>query len=76
MLCVCSTCHLQRGIRTRSLPDVNKVIKQVSIDGGDSPLWSPDGHELFFRGGDSFMAVDVETEPALGLGMPKALFSC
>jgi hypothetical protein len=41
----------------RSFPDVSKGSWLVSTNGGDGPLWSPAGHELFFRGGDGVMAV-------------------
>ncbi len=57
-----------------SFPDVNKGKYQVTTGGGDSPLWSPDGKELFYRNGDSYMAVDVETEPPLKYGKPEVLF--
>jgi Tol biopolymer transport system component len=29
---------------------------QVSVDGGDQPMWSPDGRELFFRDGSNMVA--------------------
>ncbi|CAN5724554.1 hypothetical protein BH18ACI5_BH18ACI5_15040 [soil metagenome] len=32
---------------------------QVSSDGGSAPRWSPDGRELFYRRGDTFMAASV-----------------
>ncbi|MEO6237219.1 MAG: protein kinase, partial [Vicinamibacterales bacterium] len=32
---------------------------QVSIDGGAEPLWSKDGHELFFQNGSKLMGVNV-----------------
>jgi serine/threonine protein kinase/Tol biopolymer transport system component len=57
-----------------SFPDVNQGKWTISTNGGDSPLWSPDGSELFYRSGDSFMAVDVETQPAFSSGKPKLLF--
>jgi serine/threonine-protein kinase len=57
-----------------SLPDVNKGKWQVSSSGGGSPLWSPDGRELFYRSGDATMAVDIETEPTFKRGNPKTLF--
>ena len=47
---------------------------QVSTSGGDSPLWSPDGRELFYRSGDAVMAVSVKTEPTFSLETPKILF--
>jgi Tol biopolymer transport system component len=37
---------------------------QISADGGTEPLWSPDGRELFYRSGNSVIAVDVSVEPA------------
>jgi Tol biopolymer transport system component/tRNA A-37 threonylcarbamoyl transferase component Bud32 len=32
---------------------------RVSVDGGDEPVWSRNGRELFFRNGSDIMAVDV-----------------
>ena len=61
-------------IYVRSFPDVTKGKWQVSSGGGNSPLWSPDGRELFYRSGDATMAVDVETEPTFKRGNPKILF--
>ena len=61
-------------IYVRTFPDVNKGKWQVSSSGGNSPLWSPDGRELFYRSGDATMAVEVETEPTFKRGNPKALF--
>ncbi|MBP1610283.1 MAG: prkC 10, partial [Acidobacteria bacterium] len=56
-------------------PDVNKGKWQVSTSGGDSPLWSPDGKELFYRSGDAAMALSVKTEPGFSLvGIPQILF--
>jgi eukaryotic-like serine/threonine-protein kinase len=61
-------------IYVRSFPDVNKGKWQVSNSGGHSPLWSPDGRELFYHSGDTIMAVDVETAPTFKRGNPKTLF--
>ncbi len=61
-------------IYVRTFPDVNKGKWQVSSDGGNSPLWSPDGRELFYRSGDATMAVEVETDPTFKRGNPKTLF--
>ena len=61
-------------IYVRSFPDVNKGKWQVSSNGGGSPLWSPDGRELFYRSGDATMAVEVETEPTFKRGNPKTIF--
>ncbi|MFC1839218.1 adenylate/guanylate cyclase domain-containing protein [Thermodesulfobacteriota bacterium] len=61
-------------IYVRPFPDVNKGRWQVSVNGGHSPLWSPDGHEIFYRNGDSVMAVPVETEQGFSQGKPEELF--
>jgi serine/threonine protein kinase len=61
-------------VYVRPFPDVNKGKWQVSTSGGDSPLWSPDGRELFYLSGDSTMAVAVETEPMFKPEKPKVLF--
>jgi eukaryotic-like serine/threonine-protein kinase len=58
----------------RPFPEVEKGRWQVSTSGGDSPLWSPDGQELFYRSGDSVMAVAVKTSPVFNLETPEALF--
>ena len=48
---------------------------QVSSDGGASPLWSPDGTEIFYLCGMKFMAVTVEPQGEdFRVGTPKVLF--
>jgi eukaryotic-like serine/threonine-protein kinase len=47
---------------------------QVSTGGGDSPLWAPDGRELFYRSGNQVMAAPIETSPGFGYGVAKVLF--
>jgi WD40 repeat protein len=62
-------------IYLRPFPDVESGGRwQVSTSGGDFPLWSPNGKELFYRGPEAIMAVSVETRPAFKLGTPKSLF--
>ena len=46
----------------------------VSIGGGDSPVWSHDGRELFYRVGNRMMVVEVETEPTLRVNPPEELW--
>ena len=57
-----------------AFPDATKGKWQVSRGYGDSPIWSPDGKELFYLNGDSVMAVSVETKSAFVPGTPKQLF--
>jgi Tol biopolymer transport system component len=47
---------------------------QISGDGGNEPLWSASGHELFYRSGDRMMAVDISTEPEFLARKPRQLF--
>jgi eukaryotic-like serine/threonine-protein kinase len=56
-------------------PEVNSGKRmQISASGGDSPLWSPNGRELFYRNGDSVMAVSVKMNPTFSLDTPHLLF--
>jgi Tol biopolymer transport system component len=63
-------------IYVRPFPDVDKGKWQISVGvgGGEAPLWSPDGRELFYRNGDSVMAVAVETGQTFKCGKPEPLF--
>ena len=54
------------------------------VEGGRQPAWNPAGGELFFLGrpegqGPSrvrrMMVVEVQTSPALRIGVPRGLFS-
>jgi Tol biopolymer transport system component len=48
---------------------------RVSSDGGSEPVWSRDGHELFFLAANNWlMAVPVRLSPAFDAGPPKPLF--
>jgi Tol biopolymer transport system component len=63
-------------VYVRPFPEVNSGRWQVSTDGGNSPLWSPDGREIFYLIGNTegVMAVEVETEPTFKPGKPRLLF--
>lgn len=64
-------------VYVRPFPEVNKGKWQVSTKGGVSPLWAPDGRELYYFGEEdgSVMAVAVETGQAFSMGTPRKLFS-
>jgi serine/threonine-protein kinase len=47
---------------------------QISTDGGVSPRWARNGHELFYRNGDKMMSVEIETKPKLRFEKPIVLF--
>jgi eukaryotic-like serine/threonine-protein kinase len=61
-------------VYVRPFPEVNKGKWPISTGGGESPLWSPDGRELFYRNGSAVMAVAVNTKPTFSAGKPKMLF--
>ena len=44
---------------------------QVSRDGGQEPVWSPDGETLFYRKGDVIMSVSVAVGDELRVGSPR-----
>jgi Tol biopolymer transport system component len=68
----------QWEVYIRSFPDVNRMKRKVSTDGGGEPAWSRDGRDLFYRiaNPDSYqlMVVSVKTEPRFRLGTPRILF--
>jgi len=48
---------------------------QVSVNGGDKPLWSHDGSEIFYLAPDDHLtAVRIRTRPKLEAGAPNPLF--
>jgi serine/threonine protein kinase/Tol biopolymer transport system component len=57
-----------------SYPDVNKDKRQVSSGGGHSPLWSPDGDELYYCQYYEIYSAKIETSPNLEPGKPEVLF--
>ncbi len=62
-------------VYVRPFPNVNEQKWTVSTAGGQTPVWSPDGRELFFMNGTAMMSVDVETRgPGFLAGKPQFLF--
>jgi WD40 repeat protein len=61
-------------IFVRPFPEVDQAKWQVSVDSGQSPLWSPDGRELYYLNRDAIMAAQVITEPTFSASKPKTLF--
>jgi Tol biopolymer transport system component len=64
-------------IYVRAFPEVNKGRWQISAKGGVSPLWAPNGRELFYfsEHDNSVTVVAVETGQAFSAATPKKLFS-
>ena len=62
-------------VYVRTFPDVGGGRWQASTEGGQEPVWSKDGRELFYRSRDrKIVSVAVNTEPVFELGTRKMLF--
>ena len=66
----------QDEIYAQPFPNVNDGKWQISRGGGVTPLWGPDGRELFYRGlaDNAMMVVTLDTEPTFNPGNPALLF--
>ncbi|MFQ5924347.1 MAG: hypothetical protein ACE5M4_16045, partial [Anaerolineales bacterium] len=65
-------------VYVRPFPNVEEGKWQISRDGGASPLWGPEGRELFYRSGEAMeamMVVTIETEPTFTARSPEVLFT-
>jgi eukaryotic-like serine/threonine-protein kinase len=60
-------------IYARRFPSAGETVT-ISTEGGNEPVWSRNGRELFYRSGDAVMAVDVATTPTFTAGKPRRLF--
>ena len=62
-------------VYVRSFPDGRRTLP-ISSEGGISPMWSPDGRELFYwnTGFTKLMKVDISPGQNLSAGTPKLLF--
>jgi dipeptidyl aminopeptidase/acylaminoacyl peptidase len=61
-------------VYVRPYPQVDGGRWQVSTNGGNDPLWSPSGRELFYRNADAVMAVPVKTDTGFSPEAPRILF--
>ena len=49
-------------------------MHRISGEGGQEPVWNPNGRELFYRSGSKMMAVDVDTRSGFSALKPRLLF--
>ena len=63
----------RREVYVRPFPD-GEGRWPVSTEGGDEPVWSPAGGELFYRSGNRMMSVSVADGSDLDPGAPEVLF--
>ncbi len=66
----------QRHVYVRPYPELDvKWLISDSDEGGDQPVWSPDGKELFYRSRDKMMVVSIQVkDQTLDTGKPRVLF--
>jgi serine/threonine-protein kinase len=62
-------------VYVRPFPNTNDGRWQVSTDGGIEPVWAHSGRELFYRGGQNLMSVEVLQGPTFVTGERRLLFS-
>ena len=75
---MCPTNRVERRFTSDPFP-VRARSVTISTDGGNEPVWSRTGRELFYRSGDAMMAVDItgpgfrrwETETAVRTALPN-----
>jgi len=60
-------------IYVQNFPNAGERVV-VSTEGGAFPLWSPDGKELFYWGGDAIVAVEINISGKLSVGSHRRLF--
>ena len=64
----------RREIYVQPFPNLGEKI-QISTNGGEQPVWSRDGHRLFFRTETAFMSARIESSGgAIQASVPAALF--
>jgi len=47
---------------------------QISTDGGNEPVWGPQGREIFYRNGDQMMVVAIAAGSGLSVSKPRLLY--
>jgi Tol biopolymer transport system component len=71
-----STESRQSEVYVSPFPNTSASRTQVSLDGGNEPLWAPNGKELFYLSGTDLVAAKIEAAPpALRVVSRTRLFS-
>jgi len=47
---------------------------RVSNNGGEEPVWSPEGNQLYYRNGDKWMSAPIQADQEFSFGAPRLLF--
>jgi hypothetical protein len=62
-------------VYVRPFPDVGSAKWQVSLSGGNSPIWARNGRELFhLNSRQEMVGVEIKPGPGFAVGEPKVLF--
>lgn len=72
-LAYCSNESGKSQVYVQAFPGPGAKI-QISSDGGTDPVWKRNGGELYYRNGDSMMAVTVATGSGFNAGRPQELW--
>jgi eukaryotic-like serine/threonine-protein kinase len=64
----------EKAIFVRPFPDVSKGRELISTAGGVSPVWAKDGRTLFYRNGQTIMAVALRGATPADWATPQKLF--
>jgi hypothetical protein len=72
-LAYCSNESGKPQVYVQAFPGPGAKI-QISNDGGTDPVWKRGGGELYYRNGDSMMAIAVATAPTFKAGRPQELW--
>jgi len=56
------------------IPISGGIAEQVSLNGGEEPIWSPDGSELIYRNGTQWIGRPVKASNVLAWGDPYVIF--
>jgi hypothetical protein len=62
----------RRDVYVRPFPAFDRKWA-ISTEGGAEPIWRGDGKELFYRIGDTVMAVQIETSAGFKASTPQVL---
>jgi hypothetical protein len=63
-------------VYVRPFPDAASARWQISPAGGNDPVWSHSGRELFYLSGrNELVAVEVHPGSSFSFGQPKVLFA-
>jgi hypothetical protein len=72
-LAYCSNESGKAQVYVQAFPGPGAKI-QISSDGGTDPVWKRSGGELYYRNGDSMMAVTVSTASTFTASRPQELW--